>query len=356
MKNRLYLAATISLLGIIVLLPLGSAQPEHASKVASDVSSSASRSHQPVNNSLPPVKNFQPAANNSRLHDSTIKPNDSAVQLREAASIINVRFEGDSFDLSQSDLLNWLQQAAHAVHRYYRQFPVSKLLVRLSTVPGDDVGFSTADDDDGNAVIHYRVGQHVKRQTLAEDWVATHEMVHLAFPLVGDERWVAEGMATYVEPVARVQSGNLTEKEFWCQLVENLPLGLPGPGDKGLNSSHSIRRTYWGGALFYLLADIDIRKQTRNRKGLQDALIAIMRAGADIDSDWEIEHAFQVGDKAVGVHVLERMYRTWKDQPVNVNLSRIWTDLGVVYENKAVSFNEKAASASVLRAIDAGKP
>jgi hypothetical protein len=370
MRNRLYLAATISLLGIAILLPRGLTQPQRASKVDSVVRTSDSLSHSPANNSQsqdstvkssdsmvkPGSSTVKPGDSMVKSSDSAVKSRDSTVQLREGTSTITVKFEGENFDLRQSDLLNWLQQAARAVHRYYGRFPVDKLLVRVSAVPSDDVGFSTANDDDGEPVIHYRVGQHVKKQTLDEDWVAAHEMVHLAFPLVGDERWVAEGMATYVEPVARVQAGNLTAKEFWCQLVENLPRGLPGPGDKGLNGSRSIRRTYWGGALFYLLADIDIRKQTRNRKGLQDALVAIMRAGGDIDSDWEVERAFKVGDKAVGVHVLERMYRTWKDQSVNVNLPQVWTDLGVLYENKTVSFSEKAGAASVRRAIDEGKP
>ena len=58
-----------------------------------------------------------------------------------------------------------------------------------------------------------------------------------------------------------------------------MPKGLPAAGDRGLDYTPTWGRTYWGGALFCLLADIDIRKRTSNRFGLQDALRAIVAAG-----------------------------------------------------------------------------
>ena len=38
----------------------------------------------------------------------------------------------------------------------------------------------------------------------------THEMVHLAFPSVAREHhWIEEGITTYVEPIARAETGEL---------------------------------------------------------------------------------------------------------------------------------------------------
>ena len=43
----------------------------------------------------------------------------------------------------------------------------------------------------------------------------THEMVHLAFPSVDDKHhWIEEGIATYVEPIARIQAGNLKAEQM----------------------------------------------------------------------------------------------------------------------------------------------
>ena len=61
-------------------------------------------------------------------------------------------------------------------------------------------------------------------------------------------------------------------------MVDGMPQGLPAAGDQGLDNTHIWGRTYRGGAMFCLLADIEIRKQTGNAKGLLDALRAINRA------------------------------------------------------------------------------
>lgn len=39
----------------------------------------------------------------------------------------------------------------------------------------------------------------------------THEMVHLAFPSVPDQHhWIEEGLATYVEPIARARASEIS--------------------------------------------------------------------------------------------------------------------------------------------------
>ena len=49
--------------------------------------------------------------------------------------------------------------------------------------------------------------------------------------------------------------------------MKSMPFGLPKEGDKGLDYTHTWGRTYWGGAIFCLLADIEIRQQTNNKNG-----------------------------------------------------------------------------------------
>jgi hypothetical protein len=64
--------------------------------------------------------------------------------------------------------------------------------------------------------------------------------------------------------------------------------GLPEVGDRGLDLTHTWGRTYWGGALFCLAADVEIRRRTGNTMGLQDALRAINKAGGTIESEWRL--------------------------------------------------------------------
>ena len=66
-----------------------------------------------------------------------------------------------------------------------------------------------------------------------------------------------------------------------------------------------------------------------NRKSLQDALRAIVAAGATIDTEWPLSRVLRVGDRATGTSVLENQYDSWKDTPTTVDLDKLWSELGV---------------------------
>ena len=98
-------------------------------------------------------------------------------------------------------------------------------------------------------------------------------MVHLAMAHVPEtSRWWLEGLSTYVESIARAQRGHLSEEFVWNGFYHRMPQGLPQDGDRGLDRTPTWGRTYWGGAMFCLLADVEIRRLTDNRKSLRDAL------------------------------------------------------------------------------------
>lgn len=143
---------------------------------------------------------------------------------------------------------------------------------------------------------------------------------------------------------------------MWRDLVEGLPNGLPGPDDKGLDRTPTWGRTYWGGALFCLLADVEIRRRTNNRHGLEDALRAIIVAGANIEVEWKLARALQVGDQATGVHVLTELYERMGTQPVATDLPALWSQLGVEARAGTVAFDDHAPLANVRRAIVAAAP
>ena len=60
--------------------------------------------------------------------------------------------------------------------------------------------------------------------SLQRDWVMVHEMVHTALPDMPDRyAWLSEGLAVYVEPVARVQAGDLNAREIWQAMMRDMP-------------------------------------------------------------------------------------------------------------------------------------
>jgi hypothetical protein len=264
---------------------------------------------------------------------------------------IDIRVESSTPRMPAQDIFRWVKSAAESVTAYYGRFPVPQVLIRITPFKGRGV-HSGMTFGDRSARILIRVGDETSAAEFASDWMLTHEMVHLAFPSV-DERhhWIEEGIATYVEPIARIQAGNLTPEQMWLDLVRDMPQGLPQVGDHGLDHTHTWGRTYWGGALFCLLADVEIRRQTNNAKGLEHALRGILDAGGDIRKEWNLEDALRIGDRAAGVNVLEPLYTKMKDNPVGVDLGSLWTQLGVQSDGARVRFNDSATLAAVRRAI-----
>ena len=265
---------------------------------------------------------------------------------------IHVEFHSGKLDVSREQVLRWVQTAADSVATYYGHFPVPRETVTI--IPAADERGVLDGRTWGGSEVRARIelGQHTTVADLDDDWTMTHEFVHTAFPDL-DERhhWIEEGLAVYVEPIARVQHGTLDEARVWADMVRNLPTGEPAPGDRGLDHNHSWASTYWGGALFFLNADVTIREQTHNRFGLQDALRAIL-AQTNIQSDGTPEQAFAIGDRAVGVPVLENLYAKMNNQPVSVDLPALWSKLGVrVSPSGAVSFDDNAPDAAIRKAI-----
>ncbi len=280
----------------------------------------------------------------------------SPATLTLADVTIDVAFAPGALELSRDQVLNWITASAQAVAHYYGRFPVPQVRMLLTPFTGAGVRSGTTYGGQ-DPLIKISLGRFTTEAMLQRDWVMTHEIVHLAFPSVPHmHHWIEEGIATYVEPLARYATGQLSAETVWHDLVEGLPKGLPGPGDKGLDYTPTWGRTYWGGALFCLLAEIEIRQKTANRCGLQDALRAIVAAGGTMQVAWPLVRAFEAGDQATEVPVLMELYSRMKASPVDIDLAELWQRLGVEIRGDTVVFHDDASLAAVRRAITPTEP
>jgi len=204
----------------------------------------------------------------------------------------------------------------------------------------------------GGASILFFLGTDLDAAQARRSWELVHELVHLGFPsLPRRNHWAEEGLATYVEPIARARAGELSAEKVWGDLVRGLPQGLPGRGDEGLDRTHTWGRTYWGGALIWLLADVEIRERTGNRLGLEDALRAVLAQGGSIAERWPLQRALEVGDRAVGTRVLEELYAKMGSAPMKVDLDALFLRLGVALLWGVVELDDRAPLAPIRRAI-----
>ena len=263
----------------------------------------------------------------------------------------SVGFAPGKLDLPEAAVVEWIATSAGIVAAYYGRFPVDRVRVLIVPGEGSRVSSGTAFAFRG-AALRVVLGRAVTPANLAGDWILIHELTHLAFPDVPRaHHWLEEGLASYIEPIARAQVGNLPPSDVWRQFFDGMPKGQPAPGDRGLDFTPTWGRTYWGGALFCLVADVEIRERTDNRFGLQDAVRAIVSAGGNMEVEWPVVRALAVGDQAVGVPVLVNLYERMKATPVEVDLPLLWRRLGIKVVGDSMEFDDAAPLAPVRRAI-----
>jgi hypothetical protein len=286
-----------------------------------------------------------------------VSPVASSQVIHDGGATIQIDFAPGPLDLPLSRVVEWVHQAALAVRTYYGRYPVAR--ARILIVPSAGRHGVLRGTTWGNvggfpAFTRMVLGEHTIVQELTDDWTMTHELVHTALPSLADEHhWLEEGSATYIEPIARVQAGTLSPEKIWTDMVRDMHKGEPGSGDEGLDQTHTWGRTYWGGAIFCLVADVTIREQTKNRKGLQDALRAVVAAGGTIDKEWPISRVLAIGDQATGTAVLTDLYAKSGKSPSPVDLDQLWQRLGIHNEQGKVSFDDHAPLAAIRKKITA---
>ena len=268
-------------------------------------------------------------------------------------SSVRLDIDGEASPEQRSLIKVWVRKSADAVAHYYCKFPVPDVKIRILITEGDEVGGGVTYPG-RIPVIQIRLGhQATAAVMMTHDWVMVHEMIHLAFPYMdGRHNWMAEGIAVYVESIARVQAGHLPEAQIWRDFAKGLDRAWP-KDNSGFEVSTSWGMTYWGGALFCLLADIAIRQQTDNRAGLQEALRAI-NAARDFRRERDFLETLKIGDGATGATVLASQYEAMRNTPVEVDLPALWAKLGVMLEADRAILDDAAPLAAIRKAIIRG--
>lgn len=290
------------------------------------------------------------------VYDVTPAPG-GGVRVEERFDRVKTRVSMPELGQPHDALRRWVQESASAVAGYFGRLPVPRVRITLQPVGSGRInGGVTHGGGARGARIHVRVGSELTESDLREDWVLTHELVHTAVPrLPDDATWLDEGIATYVEPIARVRRGTLGPEKMWGWLAWGLPQGLPAKGDRGLDNTHTWGRTYWGGALFCFLADVEIRERTENKRSLRDALLGVLNADGDVNSFWELPAFLRAADAGTGTTVLTDLHARLGSAPGDVDLEKIWSRLGVRVEDHRLRTDDAAPLTAIRRTIPAGE-
>ena len=173
---------------------------------------------------------------------------------------IEVAMIGIRSQHKRDEIAAWLDQASDAVTNIYGVFPVENAQVlvagigkRREAVPWGEVQRA------GSAAVHLFVDETRPIEQYIQDWTAVHELSHLLIPRIHyQDRWLSEGLASYYQNVARSNTQMLSPEQAWQKLSAGFSRGRKA--QKGnLRRSSATMHTYWGGAAFYLLADLRLR-------------------------------------------------------------------------------------------------
>jgi hypothetical protein len=272
---------------------------------------------------------------------------ETVVKIRE--SEIEVVLPSRELALRREQVLDWVKGCAETVADYFGKFPVEKVRIEISARRGGGIrGGRTWN----GRLIRIQLGTTAREDDLKSDWMLTHELCHLAFPDLDEKfAWMYEGCATYVEPIARVRSGRMTPEALWKETLDGMPKGLPGPQDEGLDGTTAWGRTYWGGAYFWMKADLGIRDRTKNKCSLQTALRGILGAGGDGTKNWTVAEVIEKGDAATGTTILLELYKEMGNAPYTPDLPALWKQLGVERHGDGIVVDDQAPQSSLRRSL-----
>ena len=271
---------------------------------------------------------------------------------------IDIAIGRGSRGVSDDDLVSWVLEGARDIVALLGRFPLSRLQVIVGSGGPYAIG-SAVTMGMGGASIFVVVGERTHKPDLVHDWVMTHEMLHVAFPNMGfRQRWMEEGLSTYMEPLLRARRGRYQPQKMWAEFVRAMPQGLPKEGDQGLDRTFTWGRRYWGGAMFWLHVDVEIRRRTEGAKSLDHVLRAVFAAGGNVALRWDVQRLARVAENATGTTALQDIYDDWSFRAVAPDLVGLWASLGVKSDQKSdqVTFDDGAPLAGIRKDLTVPAP
>lgn len=272
--------------------------------------------------------------------------------LMVAGGTIRLVFADGAPGIDRDRVTRWVVSSAQAVSTYFGRFPTQRYGLLIVAQDGNGVGHATTYGYGGSMTRVY-VGTEATERAFARDWVLVHEMVHTALPeLPRRALWLQEGNATWVEPVARAQAKQLSASDVWREAMVGMPQGVRDSNAGGMDGTQEWGRLYWGGAIFWMLAEIAVYEHSKGRALLRDALRAINRESGGNAVEWSPKRMMAVADAATGQSALQGLYDEFASRPASVDLDSTFNRLGVSRASAgSVHFNVDAELAALTRRI-----
>ncbi len=274
--------------------------------------------------------------------------------------IISIYYQESLDEAERKMTYQWLKQVTDALLTVYNELPkdnytinIEKSPSRSSPVPWGQVKRGTPTN------VLLVINPDLGHDALISDWTAFHELSHLLIPYRGNgDIWLSEGLATYYQNIIQARSGRLDETEMWHKIVAGLNRGrneqrwnhinLTEVSDN-IHETRQFMRIHWSGVLFWLTADIELRK--RGKSSIDEALM-LLRNCCEQQSMSAKEITSKL-DELTKENIFVPLFNKYRKSYSTPEFSSILNDLGVK-QNKStgvISFNNDAPFASIRKQI-----
>ena len=183
--------------------------------------------------------------------------------------------------LSRAGIRHWLGGAMRVSASVGESFPRDRLhFVVVFVDPRHEfANFGALRRGGGDSVL-LLPSLDATAEQLEAHWVAIHELAHLWLPRVhSEDRWLSEGIATYLQEVLRARCGLQSSERAWARLREGFERGRrSGTGrrlareSRDMSQTGAYHRVYWAGAAFALEVDVRLRRESNGKMNLLRAL------------------------------------------------------------------------------------
>lgn len=272
-----------------------------------------------------------------------------------------VRLPG-ALSVDDAALRRWLVEAVGALGTLDAAPFVPRVQFLVVPVPaGDDpVPFGSVGRG-GQPCIMLLVRENATLDALRRDWVAVHELSHLAMPFIqrGDA-WLSEGLATYYQEVLRARAGMQSELAAWRALDEGFARGRQDGTSRRLSDesrdvfqTFAFRRVYWSGAALALMFDVALRRHAHSvpTGSLDRMMRAVVLGHGSPQSVFSADAFFDGASRTLGADLLAELAQPVLEGSSFPELDTLYDFLGVERMEGRLVLNDEAPGASIRRAI-----
>ncbi|MFT5297934.1 MAG: hypothetical protein ACI9YH_003974 [Colwellia sp.] len=276
---------------------------------------------------------------------------------------IDVRFQSNISSDKKEILRQWINHSSDALTLVYGELPVDHFITQIKlskrdsgVVPWGEVSRNTIPE------VTLVVNPKSTLNELKADWTIYHEFSHLLIPYdAGDSRWFSEGLASYYQNIIQARAGMFSESKMWQKLYEGFERGRKDTNynhqklsylSDNINQNHSYMRVYWSGALYWLKADIALRKLNTGYS-LDKALHELHKCCFDrYLSAGEITKQL---DKLTNNNIFTSLFTEFSESYILPKYMDDLNMLGIEQQAGRVRLENKAENSLIRRAIFKGK-